>query len=431
MAINLPEQITRNQYVGNGVQDTFAYTFKIFAEGDIDVYVTLNGQNPNPSNDIKVLTTDYTLTGVGVTAGGNVVFQPGKIPANLSTVTLIRSVPASLTSEFSNPTTFNGANLDNSLEREVTLIQQNKTDLDFNSIKYAINAILPNNQQSIVPVLGDNQFWAKSGGSVVALDLTQAPVISTAISYKDGFNLSNNLSSPDDTIDISIGVSKKLFSNTVFERNSIFSKIIDQPWAEGSGFGGLGSGLSLTPNTWYHVFAIYKSISPASTDYGFDTSFTAENLLVSASNYVDFYRIGSVLTDATSDIIKFSQFKDKFLWDTQKFDLNSESPTSAVLSVPPDLSVLANLNISLSFSAGQEPCYNVRSSSTTSQTVGFDTNEVGNILSFDSGGIIASISSSEVNVKTNTSRTIQIDSVSTTPGTNLRINTKGWEDSFG
>jgi hypothetical protein len=49
-------------YVGDGVQTTFAYPWRIGAASDLEVYLA------------DVLTTAYTVTGVGSATGGNVVF---------------------------------------------------------------------------------------------------------------------------------------------------------------------------------------------------------------------------------------------------------------------------------------------------------------------------------------------------------------------
>ena len=56
---------TKVSYTGNGSTTVFAYTFKIFAEAEIKVYV---------DNVLKTLTTHYTLSGVGTASGGNVTF---------------------------------------------------------------------------------------------------------------------------------------------------------------------------------------------------------------------------------------------------------------------------------------------------------------------------------------------------------------------
>jgi len=69
----------KNQFTANGINDTFTYTFKIFKQSEIVVDV---------DGVPQVITTDYTVTGVGNAGGGDVVFTGGSIPANLAIVTL-------------------------------------------------------------------------------------------------------------------------------------------------------------------------------------------------------------------------------------------------------------------------------------------------------------------------------------------------------
>ena len=74
----------KQSYNGNGTQSVFAYTFKIFVDADIKVYV---------GTTLKTINTHYTLSGVGTTSGGNVTFTAGNFPvAGTGNVTLLRSL---------------------------------------------------------------------------------------------------------------------------------------------------------------------------------------------------------------------------------------------------------------------------------------------------------------------------------------------------
>ncbi len=76
-------------YSGNGVTTVFAYTFKILAQSDILV------QWKDTSTNIittKTITTHYTVSGAGVSAGGNVTFTAGNEPPSGTTVILARNV---------------------------------------------------------------------------------------------------------------------------------------------------------------------------------------------------------------------------------------------------------------------------------------------------------------------------------------------------
>lgn len=179
----LPQQDTIKQYVTNGLQDEFVFPFYVPEETDLVVYVTPSGQDPIPDSDIQVLNVDYTVTFYADppdTTGGYITFVTA--PANGATITLVRDVQASLTVNFSNATTFNGANLDDALERLLLLIQQNKTYATQRNLSYIVNDYIPDPTNTAqIPLLGDGQIWQGSGsdGAVIAVDLEENPDVST------------------------------------------------------------------------------------------------------------------------------------------------------------------------------------------------------------------------------------------------------------
>jgi len=83
--VSLTTTVNRNDYTGDGATVTFAYTFLVLVNTDLQVFV--NGVQ-------KTITTHYTVTGVGTAAGGNVVFVTP--PPVSATVAILRVVPFSL-----------------------------------------------------------------------------------------------------------------------------------------------------------------------------------------------------------------------------------------------------------------------------------------------------------------------------------------------
>lgn len=83
------------------------------------------------------------------------------------------------------------------------------------------------------------------------------------------------------------------------------TKRLDAPFAVGNGAGGLASSLLKLPNTTYHCFALSNPDGSVS-DYGFDTSPIATNLLADAAAITAFgaafkwVRIWSIITDGTA-----------------------------------------------------------------------------------------------------------------------------------
>ena len=173
---NLPQQVARNQYVADGVTTVYTYDFQILSANaianDIGVYVTLAGNAPNPVADVQLLGTAYTVQGAGNLTGGTITFQPGYTPPISSTVTLLRNMSVSIDTDFSVAQNFNGANLDAAFERVVLIMQQYFTALQYTTLTYPVNAIIPTAYLNVLPQLPNNYTWVGMNGQVVPFELT-------------------------------------------------------------------------------------------------------------------------------------------------------------------------------------------------------------------------------------------------------------------
>lgn len=110
----VPVQTPVNASTGNGVTTVFAYTFKIPAEADILVQV---------DGVTKTLTTDYTVSGVGVDGGGNVTFLTA--PANGTTVVRSRNMDIGrVVQDYQEGGGFEAATVDEDFDRMVMMLQQ-------------------------------------------------------------------------------------------------------------------------------------------------------------------------------------------------------------------------------------------------------------------------------------------------------------------
>jgi len=138
--------------------------------------------------------------------------------------------------------------------------------------------------------------------------------------YLSGMGMSNDTDTDHDIL-VDVGVVRDAADAVNIELTSAITKQIDASWASGDDAGGLSSSLTLSADTWYHVHAIIVS---GSADIGFDTSVTAANLVADHSATA-YRRIGSVLTDSSSNIINFTQFQNEFIYDTQITNVNGSS----------------------------------------------------------------------------------------------------------
>lgn len=167
------------------------------------------------------------------------------------------------------------------------------------------------------------------------------------INYLGGLTLSNNSTDPAHDIDIAAGAARDNANGTDLTLSSAMTKQIDATWASGDGNGGMADGVSLSTNTWYHVFIV--ETDGGGVDAGFDTSTTAANLVATSGVASAFRRIGSVLTDGSSNILGFTQFEDEFIFDNQITNVNGTAlGTSRVLqtvSTPTGFEVRAILGL--------------------------------------------------------------------------------------
>ncbi len=120
--VALPAQATVNEVdpasnrsTGNGTTKVFPYTFKILTKNDLQVSV---------DSAVKTVDTHYTVSGLGVDAGGNVTFLTA--PPNGSVVTILRKQPASQLSRYNPNEAFPSQRIERDYDKVTMQIQQAK-----------------------------------------------------------------------------------------------------------------------------------------------------------------------------------------------------------------------------------------------------------------------------------------------------------------
>ena len=116
----------KNSYSGNGSTTAFAYTFKIFANTDLQVII----RSSTGIETVKTLTTHYTVSGVGDASGGNVTFTSGNTPATGETVVIRRAVPQTQAIDYIANDPFPAESHEEGLDRATMTIQQMQEELD-------------------------------------------------------------------------------------------------------------------------------------------------------------------------------------------------------------------------------------------------------------------------------------------------------------
>jgi hypothetical protein len=110
----------KNSYSGNGTLDTFNYTFKIFADSDLQVII----RDATATETVKTLTTHYTVTGAGSASGGTIVFTAGNIPSATETVVIRRAVPQTQAIDYIANDPFPAESHEEGLDRSMMTLQQ-------------------------------------------------------------------------------------------------------------------------------------------------------------------------------------------------------------------------------------------------------------------------------------------------------------------
>jgi hypothetical protein len=227
-----------------------------------------------------------------------------------------------------------------------------------------------------------------------------------------GLILSNDTDTDHD-INITAGQAADSTNASYLTLASEITKQIDATWAEGNDAGGLFSG-SVSTNTTYHVFLIEKD-SDGSIDAGFDTSVTAANI---PSGYTKYRRIGSVVTDGSSNIQPFEHRKgDFFEWLEPELDINDgatgTTAKTAAINVPLGIQVTARCNGALAsngvfvyVSTADATDTAPSASSTPLSTMG-NTSSANLVTQFD----IETNTSSQIRYRTNTSDTFRLVTV--------------------
>lgn len=255
------------------------------------------------------------------------------------------------------------------------------------------------------------------------LDLVS--VVASTQNYLTGLTLSNDTDTDHD-INITAGVAADSANGEFMTLASEQTKQIDASWATGDDAGGLSSSLTVAADTTYHVFLVKIG---GTVEVLFDTSLTCANG-VTDHTVTAYRRIGSVITDSSSNIINFIQTGDKFVFTNPIRDVNSSGTAAWVLrtmTTPLGLKVLGDFTLSADQSLGGatahavDPDLGITANANHTTSPACYIHEVG---AFDMDGR----GTAQVEVVTNTSSQIKTYYNSTTAE---YIFTNGYTDTRG
>ena len=140
---------------GDGANDTFSYNFKIFADGDLDVYI----RTAAGTETLQTLTTNYTVTGAGNEAGGNVVFVSGQEPAATEKVVIQRKLDLTQSTDYTPNDPFPADSHEEALDRLTFITQQIQEEVD-RSIKASVGNTFADPEFTVDATTRANKIFA-------------------------------------------------------------------------------------------------------------------------------------------------------------------------------------------------------------------------------------------------------------------------------
>ena len=199
----------KNSYSGNGTLDTFNYTFKIFADADIQVII----RDATATETVKTLTTHYTVTGAGNANGGTVVFTSGNIPSGTETVVIRRASPQTQAIDYIANDPFPAESHEEGLDRSMMAIQQLQEEVD-RSIKLSRT----NTMNSTEFAVGDTE----RAGKIFGFDSNGELVVSQELgTFKGNWSASTTYAARD--------IVKDTSTNNIFLCNTGHTSSGSQP----------------------------------------------------------------------------------------------------------------------------------------------------------------------------------------------------------
>lgn len=192
-----------------------------------------------------------------------------------------------------------------------------------------------------------------------------------------GLILSNDTGDTNKDINVTAGGSQNGDNDKLLKLSSEITKRGDATWVGGDDAGGISSSLTaIGASAWYHVFLVEIG---SAIDILFDTSITCANGITDHS-VTDYRRIGSFLTNGSSNIIQFDMYENgggstEVIWTTPIEDIDiADQGISAVartLSVPPDINPVAIFNLHYSDADDANAMLYIRNPDTTDQAPSF------------------------------------------------------------
>lgn len=166
VALNTPY----NQYTATASQTVFNYTFEITNAIEILVYQRAGNATPDDILDVLILNIDYTVTGVGAENGGTIVLNTGATLGDI--ITLKQNIIVNRNSNFTPGGILRAQDLNTEFDNQTLIQQVTRFNEQARMLRYWDSAVVTPLVDTILPVLGANQLWAKNANNDAIIAVT-------------------------------------------------------------------------------------------------------------------------------------------------------------------------------------------------------------------------------------------------------------------
>jgi len=272
----------KNSYSGNGTLDTFNYTFKIFADADIQVII----RDASATETVKNLTTHYTVTGAGNANGGTIVFTSGNIPTGTETVVIRRASPQTQAIDYIANDPFPAESHEEGLDRSMMAIQQLQEEVN-RSIKLSRTNTMTSTEFAVGAT--------DRAGKIFGFDSNGELVVSQELgTFKGNWSASTTYSARD--------IVKDTSTNNIFLANTGHTSSGSQP---------------LTTNTdsakWDLLVDAASATTSATNAAASATAAATSETNAATSATTATTKASEAATSATNAANSFDSFDDRFL----------------------------------------------------------------------------------------------------------------------
>ncbi|MDO8775674.1 MAG: hypothetical protein Q7K57_44635 [Burkholderiaceae bacterium] len=444
-------QTPYKKYTAAAAATVFPTTFRVVLAGDLQVTV-----------DSVVVTTGFTLSTLGLSAGVDVTFTTPMVGGEV--VELQRIIPKSRVTDYQQLGDFDAAVVNADIDRLWMSNQELGEEVD-RAVKVPIGSTIDPDQ--LIADLLAAQAAAEAAAAETEADKLEAAASAAAAAasaattglpsligkalnwlrvkadesgyetrtpaqaladiggvyrgHIDGLILSNNATDATNDIDIASGSAVDTTATYMMSLTGPFTKRLDAAWAAGSGNGGLDAGS--IADAEYNVWLIRKD-SDGSRDVLFSLSATAPTM---PTGYTAKRRIRSIFR-ASGAIRLFVQKGDRVYYKTPPLDVDTTlgtTATSYTISAPGGSVAILN---AFTNRTGNTTGLYIYSPEVTDQAHSESASPLSN-FSYAVGGGTTVIGAAQVEVLTNSSA--QIRAVAQLASTTFKVATVGYIDTRG